>query len=223
MGIVVSSASENKRLVEVTTLRTRIGASSSADVILGEIVDEASQLIFDYLRRDLRQQTYVETRAGTNRREMVLRQAPVISVTHVKYQDGDAIDDTTYKVINQNSGILYRKDDVWTRTGLALTNLNPNDPVAGTESPDWEIQYVAGYKLPGETVSAGEFSLPSSIVSQAIVQCQFAFASTNRDPSVVLRKAEEIQEEYAATRLLVGHSGLLVSVERALNPYRFID
>jgi len=58
-------------------------SDTSRDPQLSILLDMASQQIKDYCRREFEPQTYTEYYSGTDRRELVLRQRPVTSITNL--------------------------------------------------------------------------------------------------------------------------------------------
>jgi hypothetical protein len=217
MGLVISSAATNTKLVDIDVVRTRLGLSAANDDVLEEIIEEVSSQFDAYLRRYLAKQTYVETLQGSARQTIVLSQAPVVSISSVTY-GGDAVDSSEYSIVDAYAGMLWR-DNYWTRTAQVFSRFS-SDLLPGTEQYDWVITYVAGYVLPPDTPGASDYELPAAIRRLALTQCQFDYATRRRDPSVVVRQAEDFREEYAATRLLTGDSGLLKSVEHGLAAWR---
>ena len=78
MSLKVTSKSSTTALVDLSTVKDRLGISdSSQDARLTDLIAEASSAIVAYVGRDLARQTYQESLSGNNRARLSLARFPV--------------------------------------------------------------------------------------------------------------------------------------------------
>lgn len=217
MSLVVTTAAEKeeKRIVSLASVKTRLGITgNSSDAVLIEIIDEASQMICDYLDRTLAQQTYTETIPGTGMTTLMLSAVPILSITSATY-DGTA--QTDYSIANYESGILYRQDG-WQVAAASISDL-VHDPHPGFEKPDWVFVYKAGYTMPAtaDESDPGASNLPASFRRYALSLVDFLYQGASaKSPNLKRRLVKDVEEEYFSPVEQVGVSGMPVSLEKNL-------
>lgn len=96
------------------------------DAVLQDLITAASAAVETYTARKFTQDSYTELYDGTGLPHLVLRQAPVASVTSVKL-DGQELPADDYAVYGQ-TGVLRRKTGYWPE---GVQNI--------------EVSYTAGY------------------------------------------------------------------------------
>jgi hypothetical protein len=226
MGLAIDTTStavdlDQTKLIRLETVKSRIGISdTSNDDVISELIDEASQLVTDFVGYDLAQKAYVETIPGSQHRFLLLSRMPINSVSSITF-DGSAI--TDYTIHDAASGILYRELG-WTRSIGYYGPINI-DPLPGSEIPNWIVTYVAGFKIPGEEgeLSDGEYNLPRSIQAHVFTVVKTLYFNRQRDPNVKSRRVEEFEEVYGTDSInigTIGVSGLPLSVEKGLSPWK---
>jgi hypothetical protein len=223
MSIVVTTAAELKarRLVTLDYVKSRLGiVSTSSDEILEGFIDEASQIIVDYLDTDLVKQTYTETVAGTGGTKMVLSRSPIVSISSITL-DGTAV--TDYSVMNARAGILYRESG-WTLKAQSFSRLT-YDPFVNYEEADWTIVYDAGYTLPaGVAPSAGDFELSIAFRSYASDMVSYLFrqkSTTGKGlKSRTMGGPDGMSEEYFSASESIGSTGIPLEIEKQLDGWK---
>lgn len=146
MGIEVLTRASNSNLIELASVKTRLGIEgTSEDETLTELIEEASSSIVDYIGRPLARQRYRETIAGEDRPRIVLSRYPVDTDSVTVTVDG--IEETDHVIENPANGVLYLSGG-WPRTFPT----NYVDYRYGGEK-DITVTYTAGYLLPGDVAS----------------------------------------------------------------------
>lgn len=161
MALTVITPATNFRLTELDTLKDLLGITGTEDdQKLIKFIDRASSAVASYCWRVFPMQTYRETLSGYDHPLLDLAMTPVLSITSVKFQ-GSAITPTDVVIEDRWAGIVRRTTGFDWVTSMHV-GLN-SYPQHHGESPDWELEYGAGFKLPGESVGAGEVALPGEI------------------------------------------------------------
>lgn len=133
MTLSVLTASDERKLITLSTVKTRLGITvSTHDTTLTELIEEASSAIEEYVGRDLARQRYTETVAGLDRDRILLSRFPVDPESVTLTIDGTA--DTTFAVEDAEHGILFY-DGGW--------------PSESDQERTIAVTYRAGYVLPG--------------------------------------------------------------------------
>lgn len=101
----VLTAADTRRIVEVATLRARLGAAASADNELGAIIDELTAGFEAFILRPFALQRYRETVTGDGRELLILRRAPIELGSVTVTIDGTAR--TDWEWYSAEEGILY--------------------------------------------------------------------------------------------------------------------
>jgi len=136
----------NKKLTTVETLRSELGIIGTAeDALLSKLIDQASAMIETYCNRCFAKQKYRETIPGYGNVYLALSVRPVVSVESVK-EEGRVI--TDYSLDSPSSGLLYRRTGWGWNPGIAW-NITWHI-MANSELANYEVEYTAGYGLPGE-------------------------------------------------------------------------
>jgi hypothetical protein len=176
MGLIVTTKADVTDLIELATIKTRLGISgSSEDSLLGELIDEASSAIVDYVGRDLARQTYAETMKGLGRTRALLSRFPVDSDSVTATIEGVA--ETGFAVQNAETGILWLEDawdDRWEDEETVSVSykagfLIPQTATAKGNVTTWTASaaYVAGAWVRPSTPSLSPFFMECSTAGTA--------------------------------------------------------
>lgn len=153
-------------LTTVALVKARLGiaaTSTAQDALLTEIVAEADSTLKNYLGQNVEQATYTEYYLGNGRRELLLRQLPVMSITSIAldadgyfgygenpFATGDLLTagvdyalDRSSNSEGSGSGIVYRINAVWPAASEFSRNLLTTGIAAATGNI--KVVYVAGY------------------------------------------------------------------------------
>ena len=142
MGLIVTTKADVTDLIELATVKTRLGISgSSEDSLLGDLIDEASSAIVDYVGRDLARQSYTETMKGLGRTRVLLSRFPVDSDSLTVTIEGVAEDE--YAVESAETGVVWL-EDAW------------DDRWEDEETVS--VSYKAGYLIPQATSAKGNLT-----------------------------------------------------------------
>ncbi len=109
---------------------------SSVDALLQTLLTAASDAIQKWCRRDFVSTSYDELYSGNGRRELILRQYPVVSVESVRYRVA-----TVLKITNTDPANVQARVSV-TNTGLKLVRVN-----AGAKSTDTSVNFAGNATL----------------------------------------------------------------------------
>ncbi len=152
MLTVTTPADETK----LTTLKDAIrylGLAEDCDVDVQAKIDFLIKAVGDaarsYTGREFSKQTYQETLPAYGTPYLRVSERPIISVTAIT-RDGTPVDSTSYKVENPEAGLIYAEGN-FTWFVASERTLGGVFPLSGYEAPKYQVTYVAGWLLPGET------------------------------------------------------------------------
>ncbi|GLK67012.1 hypothetical protein [Hansschlegelia plantiphila] len=196
--LTVVTPATSRRLTTVEHVRADLGlgaANPSGDV-LTRMIDQASQAIVTFCRREFARETVREVFRRPGSADILLERDPVISITSAA-ADGGLLDPLAYEI---ERGELYRLQ---------------GDRRIGWRFRSLTIEYVAGYKLPGEEGT----DLPADVELAAIRLVGAALSTQGRDPLI---KSEDVDGVSAITYWVPGSQSTLASpeAELLLKPYR---
>lgn len=141
--------------------------------------------------------TWFADTAGRGSRLILPWRVPITAITSIVEAGDTLVEGTDYKLLG--GGMVQRLDD---------------------DAPcDWSAEkivavYTAGWALPG--------SVPAEVEGAVIEQAKLAYLGTARDPGIkseTVPDVHQVQFNFAGGDA-IGVSGLLVSVEAALSPFR---
>lgn len=199
---VVDTVAASKDLTVKATLKTELGITvTTYDTQIDAEITQASTLIEGYCGRVLASEKVTDsyrTPCKPATGSLWLSRAPVTTI-HTVVEDGTTLDSALYEV-NAATGELWRLDEDGLRTCWAADSLIT-------------VQHTSGYTVPA--------SVPKDIERACLDQVKAIFKSAPRDPTL---KSETVPDVYQASYALaggdfVGESGLLKSVEGALDRY----
>lgn len=148
-------------LTTLDRLKEMLGISledTGNDGVLIQLINQASASIEKALGRKLKKQVYCQKCKGTGNQYLLMEQYPIREIKSIR--QGDILmDPALYDVPGGGmAGVIY-KDDGWTYHGYpyGLTG----DYVAGKR--DIQVEYVAGYTLPGDATVENPCDLPADL------------------------------------------------------------
>jgi hypothetical protein len=182
-NVTVNTATTIIQLVGLETVRTRMGLGTSFDNVLSDIIDEVSALITKYTdRTSLAFQTYSEKVPGYDSRFLLVKNAPIVSITSITNATGTTISSTAYEIYDPDAGVIFNS------TGWEWDTRYRRDIVdereVGSEKLNYTVTYGAGWRLPGTstastTVSASAGDLPLDIRRAAMLTAIEWFGGSN--------------------------------------------
>lgn len=211
----------DKALTTVALVESELGLSSGADSRIEGWIEDASEMIADYLGRVLEKATVTETHAGDGSSFLVLRRPPLASITSVSY-DTAALDTDDYEIHDAESGEV-RFAQALANTGALLEGVNRNlDPATGERL--YSVVYVGGYVTAGQSAGSGVYTgatvtVPRAIRRACIETVTYLRAKAGRDVTV----RSESMTGYSVSFGDVDTSGLPVSVCRVLDGFRLVS
>lgn len=144
--IEVLQPAVNKRLTTLEAVKEELHITDTTnDSLLEKLIDQASAMIVRYCHRPFALERYRETLAGYGGPRIMLTMRPVVEIFSVKERGYEI---TGYKLESPESGILYRAQG-WGWNPSLVWDITWH-PLANTEGYMYEIEYTAGYKLPGD-------------------------------------------------------------------------
>lgn len=159
-----------------------------------QLINVASEKIENYCNREFKLDTRQEKYQGKNSKWLLLNNWPVHEVIEIKYYE-EAIDDYD---VNKN-GHIYRSAG-WNGS-------------KDSEKYNIEVEYKAGYKLPGED----DRDLPEQIEFACILLVKSLFDRMMRDLDISSKQVPDFSEVYFNPNML---EGMPVPVQNLLNDYK---
>ena len=134
MALTVLTASDTFRLTTMDPVMDEVVLGEG--IILTEsLIDQASAAVARYCGRIFAQQAYREVQGGWYQTScFLLRQTPIVSVSSVTHGSTTVTD---YRIEDADVGALYYRDGWYLPRG---------------SDEEWTIDYLAGYRLPGQTL-----------------------------------------------------------------------
>lgn len=144
--IEVLEHAQNRRLTTLSALKAELGITDTTqDALLEQLIDQASAMIETYCNRCFAKQRYRETIPGYGSAYLILTMRPVISIESIK-ENGTLISD--YSLDSPGSGLVHRRKG-WGWDPSIAWNITWH-VIANSEVADYEVEYTAGYVLPGD-------------------------------------------------------------------------
>lgn len=145
--IEVLEPATDRRLTTLAAVKEELRiADSSNDILIQNLIDQASAYVEHYCNRTFALQKYKETVAAHGGLYLALSMRPVIDVESVK-ENGQLI--TDYVLETPDSGLLYRKAG-WGWNPM-LNWVITWQPLPNADIQTYEVVYTAGYILPNGT------------------------------------------------------------------------
>jgi hypothetical protein len=195
VGITVTVPATVKRLSTVARAKAEVGLTdTSQDVLLGLLLDEASDAIAAYTHRVWGRETVIETLPGSGRRLLGLSRTPLISISSLT-EDGVAV--TDYTIEDARVGALARDNGWWPALagGWDAAAYSSGYILPGVQRWRYAITYQAGFILPEEATP----TLPGGVERACLETVKDWYAArSGRDPALVAVSMGTERVQYAA-------------------------
>jgi hypothetical protein len=200
MGLTVTTAATDERVVTVAALESILGTTSTLLAVIADRASDAVRSVVDV--PSLGVQTYTETLAGSGDNFLPLSVHPIADITSVTL-DSSII--TDYVVDDKAVGILFRENG-WRKRVKAFNTTLAQVPHFGREDPtDLSVVYTAGYKMPGSTAtSTGVETLPLIFEQAGIEIVKDWFAGRKSLSNIKRKKIGPLEIEFALAQSLHG-------------------
>lgn len=208
--ITVLTPPTSTQMASLATVKDELGITGTAqDAELTGYIERASAIISSYCQRKFAQATYRETVPGYGGTLLTLTHTPVVSVSQVLVDGSSPI--TDYTLEDPDAGLLYRKA-TWATGELVGWHMTPFFfPDRG--HPNFTVDYVAGWKMPGET---GSPRLPYDLEHAATELTKFMWRNKGEDLRVRSKSVDDLSLSFFDLGDLVVAAG----IAQILIPYR---
>ena len=182
MTITIKVPATNNRLTTVQRVSDELSSPDGTapdDELLGNFIDEASAFIERYTGFRFPQETIVEKLGSDGGHRLVLSRRPIKSITSIKFK-GTLVDSSVYEIEDAMAGFVWRNDSKWQNTIEVAGGIV--NKLYGPALEYYEVEYVAGYILPGDTTGARD--LPYEIERACIELCKLYYYRQKADPMV---------------------------------------
>lgn len=189
MSITIQTPAVKIELTTLQIVKAELGETESLNngLIIG-FIQQASSLIESHTNRTFRRETITEKIGSYGSQILILERTPIVSISEIKF-NGTTIGSTTYVIEDAEAGFLYREIG-WTNTRIWTSHITAI-PTRHTRH-DWEIDYTAGYILPGSTEGAS--TLPKDIERACIDLSKSWFLGKDENPNVKSERTGDASE-----------------------------
>ncbi len=209
MALTVLTPATSFDLCELSRIKDELGiiGDTDDDVLIG-LIKDASEVLEEYCQRTFSEQTYRETVRGFGGTNMVLSVIPVSSITQI-LRDTAAI--TDFILVEPEEGILWRQAG-WGWSTQYTGNTLVTHPYPGSEKYEYQVDYVAGYKLHNAVTP----NIPRGVERAAIVTVKEWFLNKAVNTSLKLFKSADttIEQKFEA---------IPPSAVRLISPHRIVE
>lgn len=174
-------------LTTIAEMESILGlASGSADADLTRAINRASAIAESYCNRVFTYGAAIEEKhTGKIGPILMVERPPLVSITSVKYLDGDAEDSGNFEVHDSGAGEIYRVSGVWSGLDDRFGD-SSGTSFYGQGRKVWTIAYAGGWVTPQQDADDETLTrnLPYDIEHAA---CQIAlvlYRNQKRNPSV---------------------------------------
>ena len=196
-------------MAQLQTVKDELGLlDDTADTLLLSHIVQASSMICTYTDRIFAQERVVETLDSLGGTKLQLTRRPIVTVHEVKFQDV-VVDASSYSIYDADSGVLWRRDG-WTSTEFYFQGVTSFP--SGEGDLLWEVDYTAGYKMPGEVGA----TLPGDLERSCLDLAKSLYLGKNVDSAVVTRRIGSALEHRSADP----ESGLPTRIALLLRKYK---
>lgn len=149
-----------RALLETASVRARLNLDSSKDALLTLLIADATGALEHHLGRTLARQRYAETLRSDGQLILELGAMPIEPATLTVSRDDEAL--TGVFVEDRRAGHIGMGQDVgfgglgWGSTA-GVTGLFADYPVPGSGLKEYSASYWAGYLLPGQVLTWGDW------------------------------------------------------------------
>jgi hypothetical protein len=155
---------EKPRTTALTTLqhvKADLGltnVNAARDEVLARMIDDVSSAIVTFCDRTFARDSVTEKLQGYGQTELMLNRTPLALVSEVRYRGleveeaADTDDSAGWMISDKDAGFLYRGDgfDPTQPTRTFITT----EYAPGPGARAWEVDYVGGYLMPGDNLTA---------------------------------------------------------------------
>lgn len=167
MPLEVTIESTDRQLTTTSAVKAVLGTTSTADdAFLDALITRASEWASAYVGYPLWPAKYLETVPGYGTRRLMLSRTPLLSVTGVFYGTDSGSYEEVYTSevgLDREAGFVERRAG-WAWTASMGGDLTPR-PTPGEESPEWRVEYVAGYSYAGLSTASVVWSTEKGTTS----------------------------------------------------------
>lgn len=163
MALTVTTIAQKTRLTTAARVQAELFGGTATDTTLIEAeIDRATAAILAYCHRPFTREAYTETLGAFNDIHLQLARTPIVGTPSSVSWNTSVL--TDWSVADREKGWLYRRLGwSWTaqvRGGLIGTGawLDQGWPLPRQEEPQFSVDYVAGYLLPDDNVTATTIS-----------------------------------------------------------------
>ncbi len=184
-------------LVQLATVKAHLRPAivgTGEDARLADLIRWASAAINRYCRRTFARQKYIQTLPGSGQ-TLMLGPAPIEEVVAVGMRGSPVTD---YRVENAAAGFLWRLNG-WPGSYGTAGIYNRRMDRGLQDLNVVEVEFWAGYQMPGETPIAGAYLLPDDVERAALLTVQEWFRGDARDPGLVSTSTTESEGEVSRT------------------------
>src|SRR4051794_17929667 len=109
MGLVVVSPAATRDMTTLVSVKRELGlAEEGEDLLLADLIAQASSAIEAECRRRFVREGVVETAIGRGRALLMLTLTPIVAVESVMV-DGVTLDAAAWQVISPDAGLVFRR------------------------------------------------------------------------------------------------------------------
>ncbi len=153
MALTVTTPADETKLTTLQAAIRYLDLAADCDVSVQAKIDFLIKAVSDaarrYTGREFSRQTYQETLPAYGSPYLRVSERPIVSVSAIT-RDGTPVDSTSYTIEKPESGLIYAESN-FTWYVASEQTLGGVQPLPGYEAPKYQVSYVAGWLLPGET------------------------------------------------------------------------
>ncbi len=151
--IEILTPSPAVRWATVAQARTRLGLDVTADTLLGELLDEQSDLANRIVGRPLERQQYRERVGGDGSDLLRVSRVPLEQIDSIVI-DTETVATADYEIANSRLGLIRHSSSTWQNTSR-ITGV-VSQVYSGPPQQTYVITYWAGYKMPEDSGAPAE-------------------------------------------------------------------
>jgi uncharacterized phiE125 gp8 family phage protein len=218
--ITVCTSAEFESLATLTQLKSLLGITTTDnDDLMTNQLNRATASIETRVGRILRKQTYVEEVPSFGSMYLSVTHTPIQSITSILKDvvDGveEEVDSTTYRVIQRDSGLIYRQYG-WPWTAGQQTDLVAT-PLAGSENLVYSIEYVGGYE-PSTSTSTG-LAMPGDLVDATLQTARTWYLGRKNNAAIESKKVGDLSITYKTQESGVNLGAIPEEALSLIEPY----
>lgn len=215
MAITINTPAESLQLTTLARVKQDLGITvTDFDTILGEMIDQASDIIVSYCNRQFALENITETLPTTNDFNIILTRTPITTITSITF-DGNIIPANEFTINEPEAGIVFNEFG-WEESALIRAGVT-RIPIRETREYLLTVIYNGGFVLPSFTSDTRNF--PQDLERAAIQTVKDLWFKRERDPSLQKESIPNVGSfTYGGDNNTA--SGLSKLIESTLNRYR---